>query len=965
MKQRVLRFSIVLSIVLLAAVGFGFTKAPVVSGQNVGWTRDGSSWYYYDNAGNKTTGWQKIGDNWYYFDSKGVMQTGWQEIGGKSYYFNSSGVMLTGSFTDNYGDPCYCNSDGTAYVGWRGQYFYNGWRLHDTSFLQDNGTILFFDSNGKQIKTGGWHAISDGDYFYLESGGKSFSGWVDGVYLIQDGWMARDGMFETEIGWIYFDTKGKAQKPDSGWQKLNGVWYYFDNDATGYTGWVDNGTYYVENGCIARNGSYWTDTGCFYFDANGKWQALSGWQKIDDEWYYFNSDGTAYDGWLDNTYFIASGRMCCDGVCWTDSGYYCFAHDGKVKKLTGWQKLNGEWYYYKNDGTPYEGWLSGKYYISGGWMVYDTAWLTDTGYRVFDKNGCYVKTTGWYQDAGYGWLYFKSNGEPYDGWLEGKYYIDNGRMLCNEWGYADGEMRLFDVEGKIVTGWRKFAGEWCYLKSDGTVYDGWLDGTYYFVSSRMQYGGVCYTDDGYRVFDDNGKYVKKTGWYHDDGYGWMYFKSNGDPYDGWMDSYYIDHGIMCCGGAWYTDTGIRVFDDSGKVVKKTGWYKDENYGWLYFKSNGDPYNGWLEGTYYISDGLMCAGGVFYTDDGYRLFGTDGKLIKKTGWYKAEYYGWLYFDSDGSAHEGWLNNTYYFSDGIMCCDGWHWTDRGECLFGKDGKVLKGWQKYYNEWYYLNSDGTAYSGWLDNTYYISYGRMAYSDACYTDDGIRVFGADGKVVKTTGWYKSASYGWLYFDSSGKPYNGWLDSVYYINSGIMCCGDAYYTDSGICVFGDDGKVVKTTGWYKSEFYGWMYFDSSGKPYSGWLDGVYYIGNGVMYTGLYWTDKGYCLFGEDGKCLSGWQKYYDAWYYCGANGKVSVEWQKIGGVWYYFDTQGAMQTGWQQIGGKWYYFNSKGVMQTGWQKINEKWYWFDTSGVMFANGSKTIGSKTYYFNSSGVCQNP
>ena len=61
-----------------------------------------------------------------------------------------------------------------------------------------------------------------------------------------------------------------------------------------------------------------------------------------------------------------------------------------------------------------------------------------------------------------------------------------------------------------------------------------------------------------------------------------------------------------------------------------------------------------------------------------------------------------------------------------------------VFKTDGKMSKGgWSKfvssYGTSWYYANSDGTAYDGWLregNNWYYISYGYMLKNR--FTKDG-----------------------------------------------------------------------------------------------------------------------------------------------------------------------------------------------------------------------------------------
>ena len=111
-------------------------------------------------------------------------------------------------------------------------------------------------------------------------------------------------------GWWIEDTAG--WDPVSEWQKIDGVWYYFD--ANGYMAeneWYD-GYWLGEDGALTYEytGDWSSDSnGWWYSDSSG-WYATSSWQKIDGSWYYFGSDGyMAASTYIDN-YWVGA-----DGVC--------------------------------------------------------------------------------------------------------------------------------------------------------------------------------------------------------------------------------------------------------------------------------------------------------------------------------------------------------------------------------------------------------------------------------------------------------------------------------------------------------------------------------------------------------------------------------------------------------------------------------------------------------------------------
>lgn len=223
-----------------------------------------------------------------------------------------------------------------------------------------------------------------------------------------------DGSFLTKsdsfgLDWLsHLETGGWSRETDAGWQ-----YYSRKTGRLVESGWVeDNGkTYYIKDKYM-----------------------VSGWQKIEDKWFYFRVD-------IDQ-----------DGV----------EHGGDMK--TGWQELYNKWYYLNN--SMKTGWLKigkKKYYLEpetddcrNGYMV--------TGWKEIDNE----------------WYYFKSNivdgheraGQMVTGWLtinEKKYYFRSSGRMETGWSTIDGKCYYFEASGGMVTGWQEIEGEKYFFYDDGRM----------------------------------------------------------------------------------------------------------------------------------------------------------------------------------------------------------------------------------------------------------------------------------------------------------------------------------------------------------------------------------------------------------------------------------------------------------------------------------------------------------------
>ncbi|MCR4702181.1 MAG: hypothetical protein K5665_00800 [Saccharofermentans sp.] len=239
----------------------------------------------------------------------------------------------------------------------------------------------------------------------------------------------------------------KAVEPvKNGWVLENGKYYYYDN-GTMKTGWV-------------QSGSFW------YYMNPSDGTMVTGWQSIGGKWYYFEGSGAMSTGWKSV------------GGIW-----YYFGTSGAM--ATGWQEIGGKWYYFETSGAMASGWKQ-----SGGkWYLFDSSGVMVTGWKqegsvwyLFDDSGAMV--TGWKQSGGK-WYYFEGSGAMATGWkqLGGVwYYFGTSGAMATGWQTIGGKWYYFEGSGAMATGWKQLGGKWYYFYDSGamasnTVIDGWTLGS--------------------------------------------------------------------------------------------------------------------------------------------------------------------------------------------------------------------------------------------------------------------------------------------------------------------------------------------------------------------------------------------------------------------------------------------------------------------------------------------------------
>ena len=490
-----------------------------------------------------------------------------------------------------------------------------------------------------------------------------------------------NGWKEDDNGWRYYTSSSNYVK--DAWKSVDGNWYYFMDDGYALTDcwayiehklyhfdsnghmeknkWIECGKHnskydlYSPNMDLMKTDKYKNAKDYRYVGSDGA--AYVGWKKIGGSWYYFSDNKNWYMGCQFGRY----GLMQLGWFYDKDESHYCFDPDGKLLTNTwfnptgdvwfyfdssgrsneGWQKINGQWYYF----TPYSG-VEG--YTHTMVIGYEWTYVLNGrfGYMLFDKNG--RPLTGWQQYEGK-WYYADSEGYLYsDKWLKYKgsyYYFDRDcRMVTDANDYfIDGRLYSFNSSGictnnsgEKVDGWHEIKGK----DKPSNI----TSKLYVYVGSD----GVTYTE----------KWLNYKGaWYYFDSQGYMF-----------TDNYLVENGK------------VYEFGEDGKCKDPNpshkGWYNaafkygDETFdNWFYYGSDGRVLTGWQKINnkwYHFSEysGLMECGGIFgFSDESEDMwhFKEDGELV--IGWYKSKDGNWYYSDSSGRVFEdGWLNyggKWYYF------------------------------------------------------------------------------------------------------------------------------------------------------------------------------------------------------------------------------------------------------------------------------------------------------------------
>ena len=484
--------------------------------QKSSWVKQNTAWRYLDENGRavdttEKAGWQNIQKTWYALKTDGTVDesvNGWENVG--DIWFNSTkgvGTIKTG--WQNVADKTwlYLKDDGTADKTKNGMQNING----KVYFLKDGVA-----QSGKQ-------AVNGKEYMFDAANGTA-------TQVLGNGWQKIDG------NWYWYENEAPAK----GWRVINGKWYYMETS----TGVMKTGFFRDANG------------GLYYSDGSGAMVGNPGWNVIGGKWYWMNSDGSIYSGWLSRP-----------------SGWYYLNADGSM--ATGWAQVGNTWYYMNGSGAMQTGWVKtagGWYYLTGSGAM-ATGWYQVGGTWYYSNNSGTMQT-GWVK-VGNTWYYMNGSGAMQTGWVKtssGWYYLTGSGAMAIDWYQVGGTWYYSNNSGTMQTGWVNPHGTWYYLDGSGAMATNRWIGNYYVTASgamaKNTWVGSYWVGADGKWVPSSGSTAGSGGNWEQSGSTWYYINSDGSR---------VCNNWKRVNGKWY------YFEADGSMV--TGWKRIGGYKY-YFNGSG-------------------------------------------------------------------------------------------------------------------------------------------------------------------------------------------------------------------------------------------------------------------------------------------------------------------------------------------------------------------------------------------
>ena len=274
------------------------------------------------------------------------------------------------------------------------------------------------------------------------------------VEKVKEGWQ------EENNNWRFYE----HNKHVTNWKKIQGKWYYFNNDGNRLSNTTFDGYVFNKDGVMAENGWNFINGKWYFASSSGK-ISQNKWEKIADSWYYFDKDGIMLSNTTFDSYLLTkSGAMATNGWAKIDQNWYYATSSGKISQ-NKWGKINGIWYYFDKTGIMFSNKWQGNYYLKSSGAMAEKEWIFDKTYNSW----FYLKENGTFANREWiGTYYLKSGGYMAKSeWIFDKYY--------NSWYYLK-------ENGQYVTNIYKISGKDHIFKNDGRwvseVPEGFVKGQY-------------------------------------------------------------------------------------------------------------------------------------------------------------------------------------------------------------------------------------------------------------------------------------------------------------------------------------------------------------------------------------------------------------------------------------------------------------------------------------------------------
>ena len=304
------------------------------------------------------------------------------------------------------------------------------------------------------------------------------------VEKVKEGWQ------EENNNWRFYE----HNKPVTNWKKIQGKWYYFNNDGNRLSNTTFDGYVFNKDGVMAENGWNFINGKWYFANSSGK-ISQNKWEKIGGAWYYFDKDGIMLSNTTFDSYLLTkSGAMTTNGWAKIDQNWYYATSSGKISQ-DKWEKVNGSWYYFDKKGIMLSSTTFKGYLFNNSGAMAENSWvkIKDTWFYA-NASGKFVQNK-WEKISG-SWYSFAQDGAMLADKWSGSYYLKtNGAMADNEW--------IFD----------KNYNSWFFLKRGGMYASKEWIGAYYLKAGGYMAKKEWIYDDTYKAryyLDDNGHYVSGT-----------------------------------------------------------------------------------------------------------------------------------------------------------------------------------------------------------------------------------------------------------------------------------------------------------------------------------------------------------------------------------------------------------------------------------------------------------------------